>query len=135
MPTENTPARIDCYRLPTLLWQSQVKGQALTSVTDFLRTGHRLTHTPQGTRPHPHPTPRPASPRPAPAPSCAITLARSAAREPNTKLRAGVCNMLFSSPHLELLTPPITQFGRSILISASHTSTILEKGGHFRRFW
>lgn len=51
MLTENTPARTDCYRRPTLLWQSQVKGQALTSVTDFLRTGHQ-----QGTRPHPHPT-------------------------------------------------------------------------------
>lgn len=55
--------------------------------------------------------------------------------ETDRKLRAGVCNMLFSSPHLELLAPPITQFGRSILILASHMNWILEKGGYFRLFW
>lgn len=55
--------------------------------------------------------------------------------ETDIKPRAGVRNMLLSSPLSELLAPPITQFGRSILILASHTSCILEKGGHFRLFW
>lgn len=34
--------------------------------------------------------------------------------EADVKRRAGVCNMLFSSPHLEVLAPPITHCGRFI---------------------